>query len=285
MLHGEAADGRRCRETAAVIRSARSDAGGSSARRDFAGAHLAIACGSRTRTVRRAAHRRRPALALWRCCRRGGLVAAAVPGGRTRQACATSSGSAGHGRPLCRRSRRARRSRSRSPMRSTWFTATRSCRVQRCYDERAADRVCEPPRRLAADLRPGKTPPARCSRSHRRLERRSVAAVDDGHTMRTPYAGPIRLCEARPTPGCSAALAARSRRSTASARARSRWRRRFRRDHPRQIRSRRACRARIEATRLGLDIRYFVTKIATGTTEWLYADPVAFAADEPAARR
>ena len=30
--------------------------------------------------------------------------------------------------------------------------------------------------------------------------------------------------------------------------------------------------ARIEATRLGLDIRYVVTNIATGTAEWLYAD-------------
>ena len=30
--------------------------------------------------------------------------------------------------------------------------------------------------------------------------------------------------------------------------------------------------ARIEATRLGLDIRYVVTSIATGTAEWLYAD-------------
>src|SRR3989304_9001669 len=30
--------------------------------------------------------------------------------------------------------------------------------------------------------------------------------------------------------------------------------------------------ARIEATRLGLDIRYIVTNIATGTAEWLYAD-------------
>ena len=30
--------------------------------------------------------------------------------------------------------------------------------------------------------------------------------------------------------------------------------------------------ARIEATRLGLDIRYLVTSIATGTAEWLYAD-------------
>ena len=30
--------------------------------------------------------------------------------------------------------------------------------------------------------------------------------------------------------------------------------------------------ARIEATRLGLDIRYVVTNIATGTVEWLYAD-------------
>jgi hypothetical protein len=30
--------------------------------------------------------------------------------------------------------------------------------------------------------------------------------------------------------------------------------------------------ARLEATRLGLDIRYVVTNIATGTAEWLYAD-------------
>jgi hypothetical protein len=30
--------------------------------------------------------------------------------------------------------------------------------------------------------------------------------------------------------------------------------------------------ARIEATRLGLDIRYVVTNIATGTPEWIYAD-------------
>ena len=30
--------------------------------------------------------------------------------------------------------------------------------------------------------------------------------------------------------------------------------------------------ARIEATRLGLDIRYVVTNITTGTPEWLYAD-------------
>ena len=30
--------------------------------------------------------------------------------------------------------------------------------------------------------------------------------------------------------------------------------------------------ARIEATRLGLDIRYVVTNIATGTAEWLYAE-------------
>jgi hypothetical protein len=30
--------------------------------------------------------------------------------------------------------------------------------------------------------------------------------------------------------------------------------------------------ARIEATRLGLDIRYVVTNIASGTAEWLYAD-------------
>ena len=30
--------------------------------------------------------------------------------------------------------------------------------------------------------------------------------------------------------------------------------------------------ARIEATRLGLDIRYVVTNITSGTTEWLYAD-------------
>ena len=30
--------------------------------------------------------------------------------------------------------------------------------------------------------------------------------------------------------------------------------------------------ARIEATRLGLDIRYVVTNIATGTAEWLYAN-------------
>jgi hypothetical protein len=30
--------------------------------------------------------------------------------------------------------------------------------------------------------------------------------------------------------------------------------------------------ARIEATRLGLDIRYVVTNISTGTAEWLYAD-------------
>jgi hypothetical protein len=30
--------------------------------------------------------------------------------------------------------------------------------------------------------------------------------------------------------------------------------------------------ARIEATRLGLDIRYVVSNIATGTAEWLYAD-------------
>ncbi|MCA9311322.1 MAG: DUF2959 family protein, partial [Phycisphaerales bacterium] len=30
--------------------------------------------------------------------------------------------------------------------------------------------------------------------------------------------------------------------------------------------------ARIEATRLGLDIRYVVTSIASGTAEWLYAD-------------
>ncbi len=30
--------------------------------------------------------------------------------------------------------------------------------------------------------------------------------------------------------------------------------------------------ARIEATRLGLDIRYVVTNIATGTPAWLYAD-------------
>jgi Transposase DDE domain group 1 len=30
--------------------------------------------------------------------------------------------------------------------------------------------------------------------------------------------------------------------------------------------------ARIEATRLGLDIRYVVTNIGTGTAEWLYAD-------------
>ncbi len=30
--------------------------------------------------------------------------------------------------------------------------------------------------------------------------------------------------------------------------------------------------ARIEATRLGLEIRYVVTNIATGTPEWLYAE-------------
>jgi hypothetical protein len=30
--------------------------------------------------------------------------------------------------------------------------------------------------------------------------------------------------------------------------------------------------ARIEATRLGLDIRYVVTNITSGTAEWLYAD-------------
>jgi len=29
--------------------------------------------------------------------------------------------------------------------------------------------------------------------------------------------------------------------------------------------------ARIEATRLGLDIRYVVTNITSGTAEWLYA--------------
>ena len=30
--------------------------------------------------------------------------------------------------------------------------------------------------------------------------------------------------------------------------------------------------ARIEATRLGLDIRYVVTSVTTGTAEWVYAD-------------
>ncbi|MGH3804670.1 MAG: transposase, partial [Pseudonocardiaceae bacterium] len=30
--------------------------------------------------------------------------------------------------------------------------------------------------------------------------------------------------------------------------------------------------ARIEATRMGLDLRYVVTNIATGTAEWLYAE-------------
>lgn len=36
-------------------------------------------------------------------------------------------------------------------------------------------------------------------------------------------------------------------------------------------RQQRCVAARIEATRLGLDIRYMVTNIATGTPKWLYA--------------
>jgi Transposase DDE domain group 1 len=39
----------------------------------------------------------------------------------------------------------------------------------------------------------------------------------------------------------------------------------------RSWRKQRRVAARIEATRLGLDIRYVVTNIATGSAEWLYA--------------
>ena len=146
-------------------------------------------------------------------------------------------------------------------------------------------------RPVAVILRPGKTPSGKEVRGHlRRLVRAirrhwpatRITIRGDGHYGRPEV---MDFCEANGvdyvfgltgTPALAAKVEA-----TADAIRVERARRgpgrgaRLRRDHasrPSPGPSERRVAARIEATRMGLDIRYVVTNIATGTAEWLYAE-------------